>query len=148
MQRSQQGFTILELLLVCAVVGILSAVGLTTFRSAVNRSKVSEASAQIMADLQRARSAAQRYNQDGIFKVAADNATSYTLTIGSGTPSTRALPTGTQIASAVTITYSSPFGETSVAPSPIRVSFPNRGVKSRIISVIGVTGKVLQREEQ
>lgn len=142
-----QGFTLLELLIVCAIIGILGAVTATTFVSATRRARVGEASAQLAADLQRARSSAQRFNQNSSLRIASASATSYTLTIGTQTPVTRTLPPNTRVSvksAPLTLTYTAPFGETDISSPILTVS--TEGAKSRDVRVLGVTGKVYLRE--
>ena len=141
----QQGFTLLELLLVVTIIGVMSAVSISGLRAASDRARVNEAATQLAADLQRARSAAQRYNQNASFKIDTATANSYKLTIN-GTTSERTLPVGTQLAadSALTVQYSAPFGEIGNAvPSQLKINLANRDTKPLYIKVLGVTGKVI-----
>ena len=143
----KRGFSLLELLIVCAIIGILGAVATTTFTNATRRAHVNEASAQLAADLQRARSSAQRYNQNSSLKIATTSATSYTLTIGAQDPITRTLPPNTQVTvktAPLTLTYTAPFGEMDIS-NPI-LTVRTDGAKSRDVRVLGVTGKVYLRE--
>ena len=142
-----KGFSIIELLIVCAIIGILGAGAATTFTSATRRARVGEASAQLAADLQRARSSAQKLNLDSSLKIESTSATSYTLTIGAQDPITRTLPPNTQVTvktAPLTLTYKAPFGEMSASESVLTVY--TEGVKTRDVRVLGVTGKVYLRE--
>ena len=49
MKRVQQGFTLIELMIVVAIVGILAAIALPAYQDYVVRSKMSEAIAAIAA---------------------------------------------------------------------------------------------------
>ena len=145
--KGAKGFSLLELLLVCAIIGILGAVATKTFTDATRRARVNEASAQLAADLQRARSSAQRYNQNSSLKIESTSATSYTLTIGAQDPITRTLPPNTQVTvktAPLTLTYKAPFGEMDIS-NPI-LTVRTDGAKSRDVRVLGVTGKVYLRE--
>ena len=143
--RKEEGFSLLELLLVCAIIGILGAVVTTTFTGATRRSQVSEASAQLASDLQRARSSAQRFNQNAVIRIATTTATTYTLTLGTQAAITRTLPTNTQVsvtAAPLVITYSAPFGEMSPMTGATLTARSRNGSEARAVRVLGVTGKV------
>ena len=49
MNRSQQGFTLIELMIVVAIIGILAAVAIPAYQDYLNRSKMSEVLAAISA---------------------------------------------------------------------------------------------------
>ena len=142
----KRGFSLLELLIVCAIIGILGAVAARTFTDATRRARVNEASAQLAADLQRARSSSQRFNQNSSLTIATTSATSYTLTIGAQI-TTRTLPPNTQVtvkSAPLILTYKAPFGEMG-ASNPI-LTVRTEGAKTRDVRVLGVTGKVYLRE--
>ena len=152
LMRRARGFTLLELLLVCAIIGILSGLGVMSLRNAILNARLSEGSAQLAADLQRARSSAQRYNRDSVFSISGSPATSYTLTLNGGTTNggttqTRALPPDVKLTTtARTITYTAPFGELGVGDLKLILEMPERTDKTRVIKVLGVTGKVYLSE--
>jgi Tfp pilus assembly protein FimT len=137
----KEGFTLLELLIVCAFVGLLLSVGGVLWIGAIDRSRLAEASAQLAGDLQRARSAAQRYNQNAELEIRTAN--SYTLVIG-GQRSERRLPAGTQLRTTSTapIRYHAPFGETSGTNVTLTVELQRGRTRPRYVRVIGVTGRV------
>ena len=136
----QKGFTLLELLIVCAVIAILTAVGIVTFRNAIERARVNEAATQVSADLQRARSSSQRFNRDSTFQITAANLKAYKLTVN-GQETTKTLPAGAQFDTANTISYSAPFGEVGgAAITTLKVKSASGAERS--VKVLGVTGKV------
>lgn len=147
------GFSLIELLIVCAIIGILGAVATTNFRNASERARVGEASAQLAADLQRARSSAQRLNQNAVLRIASTNAATYTLTLGTQQPITRTLPANTQVsvpAAPLEIRYNAPFGEMTVgnlATNALLTTRSRSGHEGREIRVLGVTGKVYLSDE-
>ena len=150
--RGAKGFTLLELLLVCAIIGILSGVGVMSLRNAISNARLSEGSAQLAADLQRARSSAQRYNRNAVLSISGSPATNYTLTLNGGTAKggttqTKALPPGVELKTAErTITYTAPFGELDVGDLKLTLEMPGRTDKTRVVKVLGVTGKVYLSE--
>lgn len=138
----QKGFTIIELLLVCAIIGIVSAVAAPNFLAARNRARVGETASQLAADLQRARSSAQRTNAAASLTWL--DKTQY-RTVIDGTTVTRKLPDKVEITApaGTAITYRAPFGEVDgTVPVTFTVSLQGRADVTRSVRVIGTTGKV------
>ena len=137
----------IELLLVCAIIGTIGAVATANFRNATQQANLREASAQLTADFQRARSSAQRANQTATLAFAATNTalTSYTLTI-SGRDLSRQLPVGVQVTvptdAAKTVTYNAPFGETTLVSTAIYTLTSQKDpTLKRYLKIVGLTGK-------
>lgn len=150
LMRGAKGFTLLELLIVIAIIGILSGLGVLTLRDAIQAARLNEGSAQLAADLQRARSGSQRFNRASTFTLTGSPATSYTVTIN-GQAVTRTLPEGIRItttADARSIIYNAPFGEISsgVAGMILKVNLAGHG-ETREVRVLGTTGKVYSRKD-
>jgi prepilin-type N-terminal cleavage/methylation domain-containing protein len=145
--RAARGLSLLELLLVLALAGILASVGSVSLLRASREARVREGVAQLVADLQRARSTAQRQNQNATVALTA-GAASYTVTVG-GVSQVRRLPEGIVIRAldgiSGGVTYTAPFGELAGATRGIiTVGFAEPiAIPPRTIRIIGVTGKVI-----
>lgn len=81
--KTQKGFTILELMIVTAIIGLLAAGVLLGFRSSTNNYTLGQAAQQLVSDLRRVQNMALNgvavfgYNDFGIY--IQDNATSYII---------------------------------------------------------------------
>lgn len=143
---NRQAFTLLEILVVLAIIGILAGIfGWNIIRS-IRTAELREAATQVATDLRRARSQAQRGSvavQVSFPGVTA--ATSYTFAGQS-----RTLPNGVSIscktnctAAALNVTYTAPYGELGATGSVYTVSSPVNGITPYEIRIVGVTGKVV-----
>lgn len=138
----RNGFTLLEVLVVIAILGILMGIVFSTLSASRARALVRDTAQKIGSDLSRARSSSQRRSQDSSLTLAGDGR-SYTLSL-SGTTTTQTLPDGITVqsigSSPTVITYKAPFGELGSSSGSIwQVSRNNTSI---YIKVIGVTGKV------
>ena len=151
----QSGFTLLEMLIVLAVLGILFAVGLTTFAQQSRQTLIRQAAVQIQADLEQLRSSSIRYNRDFEFRWANASLNGYSIdvndpvTAGAVINRNRVLPDGIEIDIAgstpttVSISYSSPLAVVTAAPPVFRVRIANStSTNPLFIKIIGVTGRV------
>jgi prepilin-type N-terminal cleavage/methylation domain-containing protein len=68
--RRREGYTLIELLIVVAIIGVLAAVAIPSFRSYVNRAKVSEATSFLAAIKQRQEAYRSDFSQ---YAACADN---------------------------------------------------------------------------
>ena len=115
MQRIQQGFTLIELMIVIAIIGILAAVAIPAYQDYTIRAQVSEgmslASASKMA-------ASEYYNQNGSFP--ANNGQAGLAP--SGTIKGEYVSSVGQAGGNITITYSGPNINSEVAGSTLVLS--------------------------
>jgi prepilin-type N-terminal cleavage/methylation domain-containing protein len=152
--KLQQGFTLIEVLVVLALVFIIGGIGFNQWLGASKRGAVRSAAVQIAADLERVRSSARRYNTNASL-TRGTNANKYTLSIN-GTSSDIDMPDGTETTvqngtlagTDLVVQYTAPNAEldpTSLSnPPEIKVGLINQpSVPPIYIKVIGVTGKVV-----
>ncbi|ULH16793.1 type II secretion system GspH family protein [Deinococcus sp. KNUC1210] len=151
-RRTLQGFTLLEVLVVIAIIGILAGALVALSARNYRKSQLRDGAVQLMTDLNRARSLAQRSSFDSTVQImgqlGAPSSTYTTLWGGGATPVTRSLPTSVQVAplssaaSARTLTYSAPYAETDSIGTLWEVS--SSGSSDRLyLKAVGVTGKVI-----
>ncbi|GHG24280.1 hypothetical protein CBQ26_11490 [Deinococcus indicus] len=141
--RPAQGFTLIEVLIVMAVLGIVLAIAGNSLLGYLQSQQMREAARQVAGDLERVRSGAMRYNRDATFEII--SSTSYRMTVN-GASETVTLPDSAQITSTpanATLTYSAPYSELSSAQATIVVKRTG-STKQTTLRTVGVTGKVVQ----
>lgn len=141
--RPAQGFTLIEVLIVMAVLGIVLAIAGNSLLGYLQSQQMREAARQVAGDLERVRSGAMRYNRDATFEII--SSTSYRMTVN-GVAQTITLPDSAQITSTpanATLTYSAPYSELSSAQATIVVKRTG-STKQTTLRTVGVTGKVVQ----
>ncbi|MBX8464251.1 prepilin-type N-terminal cleavage/methylation domain-containing protein [Deinococcus sp. RIT780] len=141
--RPAQGFTLIEVLIVMAVLGIVLAIAGNSLLGYLQSQQMREAAQQVAGDLERVRSGAMRYNRDATFEII--SSTSYRMTVN-GASETVTLPDSAQITSTpanAILTYSAPYSELSSAQATIVVKRTG-STKQTTLRTVGVTGKVVQ----
>jgi len=147
-ERSNKGFSLLELLIVLVMMGLIAGVGYASLRGMMERSRLDAATAQVANDLTRARSYAQTKNVSAGWKKLSD--TSYQLELGS-TVKLYQLPKGVEfsgLADGTKVVYSAPYGEVSINGSSVgalKIILVNEKGLATEIHVVGVTGKVIRQ---
>lgn len=150
-RQASQGFSLVELLFVIAIVGIIFALGSVAMRNFLAQSQLTEATTQLVADLTKARTSAIKHSTSVTVTLRAD---SYTLTQDNPfleqTYSIRNgatidfLKRGAYVNQAEPIIYMHPYGEVDVPPKnqgwQIRLK---KGNREHHIKVIGRTGKLI-----
>jgi prepilin-type N-terminal cleavage/methylation domain-containing protein len=126
---SAAGFSVVELLIVIAVVAIISTIALTSFEKSSRSFNLSGATRNLSAYLEKARvDSVRRHAQPSGASLDINSTSSYTANIdfsGTGTSTARtiSLPAGT------TLSYTLPPATTSIDPSatPITITYDWRG---------------------
>lgn len=144
----KSGFTLLEILVVLAIVGILAGIFGVNYVQSIRRANLNEAAVNVAATLTRARSLAQRSSTD--------QAVSWTATTLTAGTQSLTIPNGARIATAAATgyTYTAPYGEL-VTPIPPGGTEPVGGLRLELVDgsgrwktavdAVGVTGKVIRR---
>ncbi len=160
MKKNSEGFTIIELLVVVAIVGIMAALGVSALFRQRDVAVLREAQTQVGNALTRARALARRLNYD--YQVTFVNSTqlkvepsdpaapvtlqeeNFKLPAQTTMVFTSSKPTGLETTG---VKYFAPFGRTDSKNFNIVINSVANGVSvgNTSISVIGVTGQVIKR---
>lgn len=149
--QSSDGFSLVELLFVIAIIGIIVALGSIGMRNLLIQSQLTEATTQLVADLTKARTSAIKHSTSVEVSFGPD---SYTLTQyepfkeETYTLRNRAtidfLKQGAYVNQADPIIYMHPYGEVKVPQRgqgwQIRL---RKGNRENHIKIIGLTGKLI-----
>ena len=129
----KRGFTLLEVLLVIALVGILSAVGFTSLSGARQRAQLVEAQTLVTVELERSRASARRTERDALVQ--------WTPRSING----KALKEGFTISTAPgSFSYTAPHGRTTLGEG-LELELSDARGRTAKVAVIGVTGKIIRR---
>lgn len=157
--RSSLGFTLIEVLIVVLIIGIITAVLVAFSADSYRKTQLRDGASQMIADLNRARSQAQRSSTDSVVSIVGavgspDNRYTTTWAVAGTTSTTtqKTLPAPIRVApysaanSIKTITYSAPYGEVggSNAVSGILWEISSLSTSTKLyVKAVGVTGKVI-----
>lgn len=145
--RSENGFTLLELLIVISIIGIIAAVLFTNLMRSIRSAEVRDAANQVVADLRRARSQAQRGSDTfTLILPGASGGKTYTVSGVSKTiPNTMTISCRSNCGSATTVAvnYSAPYGEMNDPGKIFAIRSSYSGVSGFDIKIFGVTGKIV-----
>jgi prepilin-type N-terminal cleavage/methylation domain-containing protein len=159
------GYTLLELLIVIAIIGILSAIGFNSFSVYRQTQRINQARSEVAVAIERVRQYTRRYNVTYSIKFNADKTYVSTTKDSSGAITQLAGPPVTvlpQISGSIPsdmsfttnadgtglneIVYRAPFGRVDASKGCIGIALNAVGRNfGSEIHVVGVTGKVLTR---
>jgi len=138
---NRRGFTLLETLIVLAIMGIVMGSGYALLRPMLDRNRLENATTQVATDLMRVRSYAQRSNHIACWMRLDDRR--YRLNLG-GTIHDYSLPEGLVFTSpsvGAVIRYRPPYGELNASAKTVAVQ--DAKGRTRTLHIVGVTGKVI-----
>lgn len=153
-QQVKAGFTLLEILLVLAIIGILAGVGVPSYLRYTQRLTVQQSAQQLAADVNRARSQAKRSNTCQVFAYVSTSSysiKSYTTPNCSGTATTQTITmlAGTKLALTSTQTstqFRPPYGINFLGlPLDVTVSSTRNTSITTSLRVTGVIGSVVKQ---
>lgn len=144
MKTLARGFTLIEMLIVLAIMGILLAIGVFNFQNFTAQQRVNEAQQVVAQTLNRARAEARKNSTDQFLTW-----TSSSISINGSSVS---IPNGVTLTTtnfSTGLGYSAPYGRTIGTTGAILNSggiFTLTGVmgKGAQVKVVGVTGKVIR----
>jgi prepilin-type N-terminal cleavage/methylation domain-containing protein len=151
----KQGFTLLEMLVVIAVVGVVATLGVTTFLGFRQTTEIQQAQSQLAQDLERVRQLARRYSVTYRFETPSTTSyQAYALKADGTKDSTvpelalRVLPNSATFSytPSANAKYTGPFGRVNTTTSALcyAVRIASSG-KFAEITLLGVTGRVTPR---
>lgn len=156
LQALISGFTLLEMLLVLAILGILFAVSFTALTQQARQNLVRQAAIQLQSDLEQLRSSAIRYNNSFRMRWVNTNRAGYSVDVpdpnasGAVIPQNRLLPDGVEIdvppptpPTNSVVSYTPPLAVVSAVDRVFRVRIANStSANPLFVKIFGVTGRV------
>lgn len=143
----QAGFSLIELLIVIAILGILLALGIVNYTRSIRAAEVREGAALISSQLRQARSEAQKNSVDMV--MTWDAAGRYGIAPAGSTITLQSLPNNLRLRCVTTcagssVRFSAPFGELANGTGTVwQVSSPQDGIRPYEVRLVGVTGKAM-----
>lgn len=150
----QSGFTLIEMLLIMAIIGIISAIGWQVYLRGARQAEVQDVATQLEAAIKQARSNAQTSGANHEVSWVVDGSTvpsivkSYTVTNVFTLAEKTIVPDQKVIITCLKdcttpLVYRAPFGEIDAVGPTFQVESAFPGIGKRVIRVYGVTGKVV-----
>ena len=147
MRGQTSGLTLIEILVVIAIIGILAAIFGSSLIRSIRTAELREAANQVASDFQRARSLSQRGSANVTVTTPRGTASGSYSVAGQA----RTLPNNVKLmcktncgaGAAAATTYLAPYGELTDAGSVFTIQSPVGGIAALEIRIVGVTGKVI-----
>lgn len=130
----QRGFTLMEMLIVCGILGILLTIGVINFQRFRNNLELRQAQQTLVQGLNRARSDARRLSLDQLVTWTTDK-----LVIGTRTIDFNDSIQLVKIKGSNDLTYTAPYGRLKATNYLFEL---HHGNLKREVHVYGVTGKI------
>ena len=132
--QKQRGFTLIEMLIVCAILAILLGIGLVNFQKFRTNLELRQAQQMLVQELNRARSDSRRLSQDQLVTWNASQ-----LMIGTRTIDFDDSIQLVKIKGSNDLTYTAPYGRLKLTDYLFEL---RHGELKREVRVYGVTGKI------
>lgn len=135
-RRNNQGFTLIETLIVVAMIGILSAISAPSFLAMLNKAKVNDALTQVKGALQEAQREAIRKSTSCTVTLGTSSITSPCLVTGA-----RTLPNGVELTTNISgsqITFSFRGNTTNGGTTVLKMSDGSTQKQRCLVTSIGI----------